>query len=399
MGAMSTSTATATTPTTPVNEDGVLRAFDLSRLDPADTLTFDHSVAQIFRSATRPGAAPHPFRDQAVATVLLLAAANSVRQRTHYRELAHSPRFASPWDLPRIEYFMEKNLHEDLVKTDPSTLLRRAKTESWLRRYNEDLSSKGAEAARKFLDSHEGLEEKLGPVVVEHFIRAASILPPPAPGVVNSPAPSHRDLLHYIGEVGGLSALDLIGNINIEIGTAQIADRARTIPGLAGVGVDRWSVLLSTRSGLTAKIGGSQARLALQGAEGAREHRTIPIQRQSSTVDGIHAGLCRALTEHAGAGVLPEGMTARTLVDRVLSIDFPLDAVHVTVLVGEQGPTGIGINSHTSRALVGQAFLQEWCAENGHDYDQTLALIQQLRTGLLSGPDAELFAALTSAER
>ena len=277
-------------------------------------------------------------------------------------------------------------------------LLSRARVESWLRRHNEDLGSAGAAAARKFLADHDGLAEKLGPVIVAHFISAASILPPPVPGVVNSPAPAHTHLLELLGEVGGITSLNLIDNINIKAGTEQIAERARRIPGLAGVRSGTRTAQLVTHSGLTAFIGGSQRQLTLQGVEGARSHRTIPSRRQFPTTDGIHSGLCRALTEHAGAAILPEGITARTLIDGVLTVSFPLDAVHVSVLVDENGPCGYGINSHNARALVGRAFLQEWCSDNSCDYAEVLRLIQQVRTGLLTGPDAELFAALVSGD-
>lgn len=385
--------------TTPVS-DGVLRAFDLSHLDPADTLVFDSSVAHIFRDATRPGAKTHPNRDQAVATVLLLAAANSTRNANHYRALARGPRFGSPWNWEEMTWTGGATLKDfDVVTTEPGALLRRARLESWLRDHNEDSSSAGAAAARKYLDDHPGLAEDLGPVIVEHFVRAASILPPPVRGVVNSPAPAHELLLQRLGEVGGVVALDLVDRINTRIGTGQIAERARSIEGLAGVEEDGRMVRLATRSGLTAQVGGFQRQLTLQGIEGARSHSTIPIRRSFTTAEGILDGLCRALTEYAGARRLPEGITARTLIDGVLTVSFPLDAVHVSVLVGDDGPCGFGLNSHTSRALVGRAFLQEWCTDNGHDYDQTLDLIQQVRTGLLAGPDAALFAQLPGADR
>ena len=121
MGSMSTSTHDRPPPsvetTSPVT-DGVLRAMDLSQLDPADTLIYDRSVAHIFRDAARPGASPHPNRDQVVVTVLLLAAANWTRNVHHYlAALAHGPRVGSPgkWDL--IEYRSGATLRDcDVVK-------------------------------------------------------------------------------------------------------------------------------------------------------------------------------------------------------------------------------------------------------------------------------------------
>ncbi|MFF0903068.1 UNVERIFIED_CONTAM: hypothetical protein RF653_05280 [Kocuria sp. CPCC 205316] len=109
---------------TPV-ADGVLRAMDLSHLDPADTLTYDRSVSHIFRDAARPGAATHPDRDEAVATVLLLAAATSTRNVYHYRAQAHGPRSGSPWKWDPIEYRSGATLlGYDVVKTPPSELHR-----------------------------------------------------------------------------------------------------------------------------------------------------------------------------------------------------------------------------------------------------------------------------------
>ena len=71
----------------------------------------------------------------------------------------------------------------------------------------------------------------------------------------------------------------------------------------------------------------------------------------------------------------------------------------VPVLFDAAGPSGINVNSHTTRARVAEAYLREWCADTGHDYDQTLDAIEKVRSGLLAGPDVELFVQLDAQEQ
>ena len=48
---------------------------------------------------------------------------------------------------------------------------------------------------------------------------------------------------------------------------------------------------------------------------------------------------------------------------------------------------------------MAEAYLREWCADTGHDYDQTLDAIEKVRSGLLAGPDVELFVQLDAQEQ
>lgn len=372
-----------------------LRTVDLTSMDPADTTGFDQSVVHTFTTATRPGADPHPFAEQALATVLLLAAASSARREYHYRHLAHPPRWAKPWRWEELDF----DHHGAVITKSTGDLLRRARTEAAIRRRHEDLTSPGAEAARQFLAGQDGLAEELGPVITTHFIAAASVLPPPVPGVSNSPAPSHQQLLERLGEVGGISSLSIINRRS----TVRAADRVRAeIEQIAGVRQGQMRGIrpsFITPGGIAVEVD-HHGKLTLPGRT-VRPQASTRFSSPRTDGDRILGALCRALTEEIGNAVLPEGFTAWSLVHGVLRVDVSLDGVSVPVLVDAQGPAGVARNGHEARRTLALAYLQEAAADRGVELEALLESLQMVRADLLSdrNSDCVLFDQLDARMR